>query len=798
MNREFQRETDLQTTRRDLFRTAGGAAAVGALFSGSATVAGQGSADSTGNDESSFEPAWTYPTLPAIESKPAVTDGTLYVGLARGVAALDATDGTIQWHFEVDEVVEAQPQVVDGTVYIATRGAYIGYDQKPSGTGNVYALDADDGSKEWVFEAGTQFELPPAVGDNAVAVLDTDGVLQSIDATDGSPNWSESILMDEPTPPLVADGQIFLQLEYEILAFDATNGTETWRRQQDGYVNSTPVVDDRALYTVADETIRALDTADGSERWSVTFDDYPLSMTLIGETLYARIDGAAFHTVSTETGTEQKLTSFEEEAVRDYRIVDGTIYASQEEGFLAVDAEADEIHWRSETDRVWLAGFGEEFVFRLGAWEMTALNTADGSVAWESSRETGHLRTITNGHIYLDSWDSYTAIDGSDRDVVWTHTTGDKQYGKDFSPSDDWRPLFTDERLYSNSSNAGALSARSLSDGTELWSVETDGQVLHILEYDDTVYTTDESGILQAVSATDGTERWRVTLESPKVTDLLVRDNTLYVTADDSIFALQTADGAVDWHYETETNEPLQPAVGDETIYVGGGTRYEDETGVISAIDLADGTEQWRAEKAAFQRPEQVVEDTLVLTAGLDEIIGVDTADGSEKWRRGGEDTLWWGLTVTEDAIYATDNDGVFHALNVEDGTTQWRFETNNNHGGVEPTITDGTVYIGGSDNYVYALDTADGEQQWSFDVGYPLSASPLVDGGTVYVSTWDRRVFALSQSSGFPGQGVSIDGVSSATDNWMVLLSGAGIGSLVTLLGIGGAIAYLKNRRTE
>jgi outer membrane protein assembly factor BamB len=68
---------------------------------------------------------------------------TLYVGgQGGGVYALDPQTGKMLWSRSVDSAVDSAPAVVDGTVFVA------------SDQGSVYAFRAGDGSLAWVYHAG--------------------------------------------------------------------------------------------------------------------------------------------------------------------------------------------------------------------------------------------------------------------------------------------------------------------------------------------------------------------------------------------------------------------------------------------------------------------------------------------------------------------------------------------------------------------------------------------------------------------------------------------------------------------
>jgi len=130
--------------------------------------------DNTGPVEDITE-QWSYQTGGAVNSSPAVADGTVYVGSSDdNVYALDAADGTEQWSYQTGDDVFSSPAVADGTVYVG------------SNDNNVYALDAADGTEQWSYQTGSEVFSSPAVADGTVYVGSFNGRVYALDAADGT------------------------------------------------------------------------------------------------------------------------------------------------------------------------------------------------------------------------------------------------------------------------------------------------------------------------------------------------------------------------------------------------------------------------------------------------------------------------------------------------------------------------------------------------------------------------------------------------------------------------------------
>jgi outer membrane protein assembly factor BamB len=219
---------------------------------------------------------------------PAVVDGVVYAGLARGLAALDAGNGERFWHnaragtlgtaavggesaygvttyglvaFDPDgtsrflsESVGASgtPAVRDGTVYVGGDG---------SGPGAMYALDAGDGTERWRLDTGAargeSGSTPAVTGGTVYASLNPGddtaggGYLYALDASDGTERWSVRV-PEWSTAPTVADETVHVGTPGGVRAYATADGHERWRFGTAGDLTRPPVVADGVVYAVDD------------------------------------------------------------------------------------------------------------------------------------------------------------------------------------------------------------------------------------------------------------------------------------------------------------------------------------------------------------------------------------------------------------------------------------------------------------------------------------------------------------------------------------------------------------------
>jgi len=228
-------------------------------------------------------------------------------------------------------------------------------------------------------------------------------------------------------------------------------------------------------------------------------------------------------------------------------------------------------------------------------------------------------------------------------------------------------------------------------------------------------------GQVVALDVDTGKPHWTYgrTGELANYTELTVTDGVYFSFCGDDdcsgLYAL-TMDGKERWSQDRMGGRH-SPFVADGVIYVG------NDAGLVWAFDTDTGTKRW-----TYQVPDQDDQGRHPPTVLRNPLIDVG------------------------DAVYV--NEGALVALNRDDGSTRWRYETGKKQVDVETTISNGTVYILNS-NQVTAIN--DGNEQWSRDLkksGKDMGGSiEDVESGRLFVRYGSRRetvrLYALDVTTG-------------------------------------------------
>ena len=104
--------------------------------------------------------------------------------------------------------------------------------------------------------------------------------------------------------------------------------------------------------------------------------------------------------------------------------------------------------------------------------------------------------------------------------------------------------------------------------------------------------------------------------------------------------------------------------------------------------------------------------------------------------------------TVTADAVYLGDEEGVFHAIDRATGQNRWKYET----GGEiysSAAVLDGKVIFGSYDNSLYGLHEKDGTRAWKFETQGYVHCAPAIADGIAFIAGCDEHLRGIDVKTG-------------------------------------------------
>ncbi|WP_423745877.1 PQQ-binding-like beta-propeller repeat protein (plasmid) [Haladaptatus sp. SPP-AMP-3] len=300
---------------------------------------------------------------------------------------------TTERSFDMDGgMYTSEPVVADGTVYMAVTTAHT----PSTSAGYVAAYDPDGDETVWKHE-GVSRPGTPTVGGGTVyfgtyGSEDADGTrFFALDADTGETKWHKPA-SDGLSNPLVADGDLYVEMAGGVSRLDAETGDTVWTT--DAVQGSACYADRTLFYT--DGT--ALNAADGSVRWDVTEEDDELQAVADG-VVYGVVNESSEHAIKARSADDGTVRWSSSVNIEYYwlgdrlTVANGRVFFRVGNTILAFDAKSGEEAWTTVTDAA-LAGalsVGGETLYAGGRADpetetgnavVLALNTTSGEVEW--------------------------------------------------------------------------------------------------------------------------------------------------------------------------------------------------------------------------------------------------------------------------------------------------------------------------------------------------------------------------------------------------------------------------------
>jgi len=333
--------------------------------------------------------------------------------------------------------IHSSPTVVDGVVYFGSQDY------------NLYAVDADTGTKLWEFRANSYVDSSPAVVDGIVYFGSNDGNFYALYAETGMELWSFRTGKANQPSPAVANGMVFFGSDnYKFYALDARTGEKLWEYKADGPIISSPAVVNGIVYfSTVNDYVYALQASNGRFR------------------LQAMINGTASSPA----------------------VKDGVVYINSGGSLLAIDGKAR--NWPGEYDLrgLWI---------QLYAFRLAPIPPPMSGYLWNIPRLG--IRNFSSSPLISDDT-IYTALDRYLYAIdIETH---EKLWEVPFVAGDDLRssPALGDDILYIGSED-GLLYAVNAANGEELWHFTTGGPINSSPALaNGVIYVTSHDGKLYAI-----------------------------------------------------------------------------------------------------------------------------------------------------------------------------------------------------------------------------------------------------------------------------------------------------------
>jgi outer membrane protein assembly factor BamB len=338
-------------------------------------------------------------------------------------------------HFD-GSFIGSSAAIVEGVVYVgANEQSYA------TECGNIYAFDANTGTKIWNYSTNRAIYSSPAVS-GGVLFIGIDDSVCAFNASTGLRIWNYPTGGVVISSPNVVNGAVYVgSSDSNVYALNASTGNIIWNFTSTGPSEpaaengitgafaSSPAVANEVVYIgSSDGNVYALSAATGAKIWNYTTSKQPLysfgnqiysSPTVSDGIVYVGSVGGNIYALNASTGA--KIWNYCTNPDRLYgggyyhgvtaspAIANGIVYVGSVDGNIyALNLSSGKQIWAEKFFRILSSVSVSDDVIYVGiANNVTALNATTGSQIWvfPTQNQINSSPTISEGVIYIGSQD---------------------------------------------------------------------------------------------------------------------------------------------------------------------------------------------------------------------------------------------------------------------------------------------------------------------------------------------------------------------------------------------------------
>ena len=296
------------------------------------------------------------------------------------------------------------------------------------------------------------------------------------------------------------------------------------------------------------------------------------------------------------------------------------------------------------------------------------------------------------------------------------------------------------------------------SDHVSTWETNVGGAVQsRLLLSGRMLYVTTMGNDLVALNALDGKEAFRFKTAGPCFSSPEVADGVVYFgSADHCVYAVNARTGEPKWKTQTGGAVLAGPAVAKGVVCIG-----SCDTNIYG-LSVDDGRVLWKVKGANMFQSKTATDGEHFFVGGWDNHFRcINATSGNVAWdlQLGRKQALpgfsAFAPSITnpcvgDGRVFVSTNDGIFHSINIADGTEAWKIDRKN-MGYSSPCFHDGKVFFALSDKGdTYFANASTGDLLWQRNVGGVIyDGGFCFGGGNVFVGCVDGVFNAINATTG-------------------------------------------------
>ncbi len=304
------------------------------------SFAGQSSPRHTGL-QNTVQPLWTFKCEDEIRSKPAVLDGTVYVGAYdNNLYALSANDGAFRWKYPATDGIASSPIVFKNDVYIGS------VDQ------HVYSINRHTGKLQWRFETKGPVYSSPAAEFEYIFFGSDDGHLYAVNINTAVELWKAEAHSPVRSSPCVTDKYVYFGTEGGYVFCMDMRGEKVWQFQAKRAITSSPTASDDMVFVGSmDATVYALDANSGWAVWRSRTGRPVISSPVVhDDVVYIGSSDGKLYALDIFSGRQLWTHQTDGQVTSSPAVLDDAIYFGSTDGYVySLSLKRGKLRWRYKT-----------------------------------------------------------------------------------------------------------------------------------------------------------------------------------------------------------------------------------------------------------------------------------------------------------------------------------------------------------------------------------------------------------------------------------------------------------------
>ena len=248
----------------------------------------------------------------------------------------------------------------------------------------------------WIFNMESFIHSSPAIYEDYIYAVSSDGILKAIDMETGEEEWKIDLQSKTNSSPVINSDKLYIGCEDGIKAIDIKDHKVLWEYDDCSEVESTPFIDgDKIYFGSNDGHLYGLNKDDGKEVFNKKLDGQLKSSPIaVDDSIYIGSTDCKFYCVKNGENDVWNFTTGDE-ILSSPAYVNGTVIFGSTDGSLY------------------------------------CLNESDGKLNWKADLNNKVISSPTidehDNNVFVGSDEgNLTCLDIRDGTVKWSHPTGDK------------------------------------------------------------------------------------------------------------------------------------------------------------------------------------------------------------------------------------------------------------------------------------------------------------------------------------------------------------------------------------